>query len=352
MHEVEAEPPLVARGSPSPASREGEAEQLPRDWAANLPKLVDIKPLPFPELPDVPPHEGAMFNVPIVVDPPDILLVEVLESLPGRPIQGERLVRPDGTINLGFYGDIYVRGLTPDQIKVKIVLHLRKFLNDDVLGLIGRDLDAEETDPPVKDQHLTPLPDLPKVDPKGLFVPDADLEFGRKDPFAPALLSSTKAGRSSPFRLVGGTSRAVNTPKIIKAPQSKAREPQVPSAPVEAPAAIPSKGKLILIPPAESDAVVVDVASYNSKVYFVQGAVNFTGRFPYSGNETVLDAIQYAGNLAPDADHSTLRIVRPAWGKKPAEVHYINLDALLNNGDKTANLQMLPGDRLIVDSKR
>ncbi|HZW34527.1 MAG TPA: sigma-70 family RNA polymerase sigma factor, partial [Isosphaeraceae bacterium] len=50
-----------------------------------------------------------------VVDPPDMLLVEVLEALPGRPISGERLVRPDGKISLGFYGEISVAGLTPVQ---------------------------------------------------------------------------------------------------------------------------------------------------------------------------------------------------------------------------------------------
>ena len=47
-----------------------------------------------------------------VVEPPDLLVVEVLEALPGRPISGERLVRPDGKISLGFYGDLYVAGLT------------------------------------------------------------------------------------------------------------------------------------------------------------------------------------------------------------------------------------------------
>ena len=70
-----------------------------------------------------------------VVEPPDLLLVEVLEALPGRPITGERLVRPDGKISLGFYGEVYVAGLTTTEIKEKIVLHLRKFLPDELLGL-------------------------------------------------------------------------------------------------------------------------------------------------------------------------------------------------------------------------
>src|SRR3954469_7439852 len=74
-----------------------------------------------------------------VVEPPDLMLVEVLEALPGRPISGERLVRPDGKISLGFYGDVYVAGLTIPEIKEKIIFHLRKFLTDEVLGLIELD---------------------------------------------------------------------------------------------------------------------------------------------------------------------------------------------------------------------
>ena len=79
-----------------------------------------------------------------VVEPTDLIIVEVLEALPGRPISGERLVRPDGTISLGFYGDVHVAGLTLPEIKEKIVLHLGKFLDDDALpGLIRLDNHAE-----------------------------------------------------------------------------------------------------------------------------------------------------------------------------------------------------------------
>src|SRR5947209_13188541 len=82
------------------------------------------------------PREFRKVSLPdYVVEPPDLLLVEVLEALPGRPISGERLVRPDGKISLGFYGDVYVAGLTTTEIKEKIVLHLRQFLPDDTLGL-------------------------------------------------------------------------------------------------------------------------------------------------------------------------------------------------------------------------
>jgi RNA polymerase sigma factor (sigma-70 family) len=65
----------------------------------------------------------------------DTLIVEVLEALPGRPITGDRRVREDGTISLGFYGDVMVEGLTRRQIKEKIIAHLQKHLTDEVLGL-------------------------------------------------------------------------------------------------------------------------------------------------------------------------------------------------------------------------
>src|SRR5580704_6531926 len=64
------------------------------------------------------PREFQKVSMPdYVVESPDMMIVEVLEALPGRPISGERLVRPDGAISLGFYGDVYVAGLTVPEIK-------------------------------------------------------------------------------------------------------------------------------------------------------------------------------------------------------------------------------------------
>ena len=74
-----------------------------------------------------------------VVEPPDMLIVEVLEALPGRPISGERLVRPDGTITLGFYGDIHIAGLTLPEVKEKVIRRLQKYITDDALGLFEID---------------------------------------------------------------------------------------------------------------------------------------------------------------------------------------------------------------------
>lgn len=197
------------------------------------------------------PREFTKVSMPdYVVEPPDLLIVEVLESLPGRPITGERLVRPDGKISLGFYGEVYVAGLTTDEIKEKIVLHLRKFISDEVLGLT-------------------------EVDPETLKTKD--------------------------------------------------------------------------VPPRDSNRVFVDVTAYNSKFYYVQGDVAAPGKMPITGNETVLDAINYAGGLIPTAAPQNIRLVRPAPpGACCEQVLPVNLAAIVSAGDPTTNYQLMPGDRIVV----
>ncbi len=203
------------------------------------------------------PREFQKVSMPdYVVEPPDILVVEVLEALPGRPIMNERLVRPDGKISLGFYGEVHVAGLTTTQIKEKVVLHLRTYLTDEVLGLW-------------------------KVD-------DGDPKDEKDD-------------------------------------------------------------KVVPVEPKDSDRVYVDVASYNSKVYYVQGDVAAPGRMPITGNETVLDAIQYAGGLLATAAPQNIRLVRPAPpGECCEQTLPVNLSAIVSGGDPTTNYQLMPGDRLMV----
>jgi polysaccharide biosynthesis/export protein len=193
-----------------------------------------------------------------VVEPPDLMLVEVLEALPGRPISGERLVRPDGKISLGFYGDVYVAGLTTQEVKEKIVLYLRKYLTDEVLGLV-------EIDPETQGAKLD------------------------------------------------------------------------------------ESGKMITIEPKDCDRIFVDITAYNSKNYYVLGDVGSPGRLPVTGNETVLDAIQYAGGLMPTAAPNNIRLVRPAPpGACCEQILPVNLAAIMSGGDSTTNYQLMPGDRIIV----
>ena len=70
---------------------------------------------------------------------------------------------------------------------------------------------------------------------------------------------------------------------------------------------------------------------------------------PITGNETVLDAINYAGGLIATAAPTNIRLVRPAPpGACCEQILPVNLAAIINAGDPTTNYQLMPGDRLVV----
>ncbi len=55
--------------------------------------------------------------------------VSVVQSTAMQPITGEHLVSPDGTVNLGTYGLVYVSGMTLQEAKQAIETHLDGYLD-------------------------------------------------------------------------------------------------------------------------------------------------------------------------------------------------------------------------------
>jgi polysaccharide export outer membrane protein len=137
---------VAVSGGPGPALMEVPPEEsregLPQ------PRIVPHAESVLPDLPPpgvivhAPPH-GAMITGPegippiprefqkqalpsYVVEPPDILLIQASEAIsnPLQPIQGQHLVRPDGTISLGINGVVRVAGLTIEQVKDAIAATL------------------------------------------------------------------------------------------------------------------------------------------------------------------------------------------------------------------------------------
>ena len=330
----------------------------------------EIKPLPPLAIPDdPPPHEGAMIDLPVTIEPPDIIVVEVVEALPGRPITGERIVRPDGTISLGFYGDLHVRGLTPRQVKVKVLQLLRGHLNDEVLGLMIFESEGSEpadgpndpkaVQPPGGRDPLNSNPKIekpesipgeaPPAEKKPEAIPKA-AETRENAPRSSALGGnrSRRSPRRRTIRTMAYPLQEVNQQDAIQDPRPPA---QVPGAVVEVMPAelqvMEVEGKWRRIEPSDSQRVFVDVTSYNSSVYYVQGDVGVPGRLPITGKETVLDALNYAGGLIPAAEPADIHLYRPARGGRPSKDYKIDLLAI-QKGDARANLQVFPNDRLIV----
>jgi polysaccharide export outer membrane protein len=84
-----------------------------------------------------------------------------------------------------------------------------------------------------------------------------------------------------------------------------------------------------------------------SKFYYVLGTVSNQGRFPITGNETVLDGILAAGlrsNSLPEKSY----LVRPHPNGGADQVYRIDWDGIKLRGDTLTNYQLFPGDRIVV----
>ena len=359
----------ICRADDSPAPPRGLTP------AEGVKSVVPNPPLEIPD--DPPPHEGALLDIPYIIEAPDIIVVEVLVALPGRPITGERLVRTDGKISLGFYGDVHVQGLTPEQAKVKILHHLRNFLLDDVLGLVV--MQAQETPPLPPPGTSRPYQAMTEPDDQPSEKPDAMRSGGELPPeTVPAPATTTppkeeapKADAPKTAALTRKARKAVSRQeKRAKAARTRASKTQATTQPLvvyaglQQPQPSPAESvpvprisnepeeeahdtRIVTIDPAQSERVFVDIVSFNSKVYYVQGDVGTPGRLPITGKETVLDALIYAGGFTPVAEGDNVHLYRPARGSKPARDYKIDFMAIMK-GDSKANLQMFPGDRIFV----
>ena len=107
-----------------------------------------------------------------------------------------------------------------------------------------------------------------------------------------------------------------------------------------------------LVESQENDApkITVQLIDSNSKVFYVMGEVTSPGSFPYSGNETVLDALIAAGDISQKSDRHKIILSRPTSPCGERIILPICYDQIVQLGDTSTNYQLLPGDRLFVPS--
>jgi protein involved in polysaccharide export with SLBB domain len=377
----------ITKTFPPPAPPKGDTFDQAVSKVEKLIASYDLRPQPLPAIPDnPPPHEGAMINVPFVVAPPDLVLVEVLDALPGRPISGERLIYPDGTIDLGFYGKLPVRGLNTAQIKLAVIKHLRSILTDETLGLVVPVEEPEAEEPPAVDPTRAGpriiVPDAPKGVESPFAPPKRDAPAGSppqkpRTPFpssdrprSPGTRPTLRRAARGPIPIhrVRGEAR-VAEPGAQAGPAPEAKQFQIDvgdkgrvsvtiqversgrAAAEEArpePPADAEQERWQVVKPEQSTHVFVAVTAFNSANYYVLGDLVVPGRLPITGNETVLDALRYAGGLVPTAEPKDIRLVRPGRDGMPARVYPVDLSAIEERGDVRTNYQLFPGDRLIV----
>lgn len=89
--------------------------------------------------------------------------------------------------------------------------------------------------------------------------------------------------------------------------------------------------------------VTVFIREYQSRKVTVTGAVNRPGSYEMLGPRTLLEMIAEAGGLTEQVGRS-LQVIRQEAGTDEKERVPIDLDALLYEGDHTANILLMPGD--------
>lgn len=101
---------------------------------------------------NVPREFEKMTLPPYVVEPPDNLLIQASSRITLRlqPVQGQHLVGPDGTVNLGIYGKVRVAGLTLEQVADAVASRLLEVQPGLLRGV--KDVDDKGNEKPGTDQ--------------------------------------------------------------------------------------------------------------------------------------------------------------------------------------------------------
>ena len=107
----------------------------------------------------------------------------------------------------------------------------------------------------------------------------------------------------------------------------------------------------------EDPKISLDVFAYNSKVFYViaEGGGYGDGvvRLPITGNETVLDALSHIGGLQQNSNKKRIWIARPApSGVGCEQILPVDWVAITKGGSTATNYQILPGDRVYIAEDR
>jgi polysaccharide export outer membrane protein len=271
-----------------------------------------------PRFDDTLPRELSKVTMPeLRIEPPDILRIDLLRVAPvagykiealdvlalqltytgqTEPFAGEVLVGPDGQINLGptFGGLIKVSGLTIDQARAAIEQRAR---------------DTNVKDPKAQ-LSLVQSRALGQIRGEYLVRPDGTVGLGTYGSVRLVGLTLNEAKAVIERHLAG----------TLTAPE-----------------------------------VAVDIAAYNSKVYYViydgGGRGQQVVRLPITGNDTVLDAVAQLNGLSPVSSQHHIWVARPAPAAANQQLILpVDWKGITRSAGTGTNYQLLPGDRIYVQA--
>jgi polysaccharide biosynthesis/export protein len=231
---------------------------------------------------------------PYRIEPLDVLILNVAGSLPDRPLSGQVVVTPDGTISLGYdYGVVRISGLTLEEASVAIRNSLREKLNNPEVSL-GLSVFRGVTQ--TRGDHLVNM--------------DGTITLGSYGSVCVTGLTLCQAKAAIERHL----SRFLLNPEVS-----------------------------------------VSVSAFNSKYYYVIADGGGYGmqvlRFPSTGKETVLDAISNISGLPAVASTKKIWVARPTPANATCyQILPVHWQTLIMAGDTETNYQLFPGDRIFISA--
>jgi polysaccharide export outer membrane protein len=251
-----------------------------------------------------------------VIEPPDILLLDTVRVVPkppyrvepldalliqasgllreAEPINGIYGVDPEGNVNLGLsYGTVKVAGLTLEEAREAIQKQLRRTARNAVANVALSQARGRQQ---IRGEHVV--------------RPDGTIGLGL---YGSAFVGGMTLEQAK-FAIEQQLSHFLEQPEIS-----------------------------------------LDVFSYNSKYYYVVldggGYGQQVIRFPVTGKETVLDAISQVYGLPAVSSTKRIWVARPNGGD-PSQEQVLPVDwrALTRCGSPATNYQLMPGDRVFVQS--
>ena len=282
--------------------------------------LLDPKPAGVPIFRDIG-KETAKMSLPYYfLEPPDIINVEAIHLAPKAPYQlrvfdvvmidvigttmeapitGFFAIEPGGLVQLGSgYGSVRIAGLSVEEAQEAIT----QFLDGE--GGMGRLIN------PVVAVRLQRMGDMQQIAGNHTIGPDGFITLGSYGRVYVSGLTIDECRDAIEFHLS----------KHLDHPQ-----------------------------------VAVDMFSYNSKGYYVIFQSSALGervlKFPYTGNENVLDAISNTDGLMSNSS-KRIWVARPSGNSNKPNILPVDWVDITAYGKPDTNYQLLPGDRVYVVEDR
>ena len=231
----------------------------------------------------------------------DIVMVDVIGTPVEEPISGFFAIEPGGTIQLGgSYGTVKIAGMSVEDAQESIRRHL-----DGSDGNMMSQLLA-----PIVSVRLQRMGDMQQIAGNHTIGPDGYITLGSYGRVYVSGLTIDECRDAIEFHLS----------KHLDHPQ-----------------------------------VAVDMFSYNSKGYYVifqsSGMGERVLKFPYTGNENVLDAISNTEGLMVNSS-KRIWVARPVGNSNKPVILPVDWVDVTAYGKPDTNYQLLPGDRVFVVEDR